>query len=158
MWFNIYTLPKNQGICCEHCGTYIRNVVEIHNSDGFVYSVGLDCFRNLMKENRFSTLAIRTFNKFKNQLQHYDESRRLWESCQTLDDLISAYEKNPDVWLFVMWPIYGWKTEKQEDITQEQFSKERDFILNKLLPCRVESVRRDIQKKFAHVNLKIERQ
>lgn len=158
MWFDIYSLPKNEGIRCEHCGTYIRNVVEIHNNDGFVYRVGLDCFRTLMKENQFDSLSVRAFNKFKNQLQHYHESRRLWESCKNLDDLISAHEKNPSVWLFVMWPMYGWKTEEFKDITQEHFDRERDFILNDLLPCRLESTRREIEKKFNRVKIDFEYQ
>lgn len=155
MWFDFYTLPKDQGICCEHCGTYIRNVVEIHNNDGFVYRVGLDCFKKLMKENRFNDLAVRTFNRFKRDLQGYDDARRLWESCKTLDDLISAHDKSPETWLFVMWPIYGWKTEKQSEITQEMFDKERNFILTDLILYRVNKIQETIKKKFAKVNIKV---
>ena len=155
MWFNIYTLPKNEGILCDHCGTYIRNVAEIHNSDGFVYRVGLDCFRNLMKENKFSSLTTRTLNRYKTELKHYDDTRRLWEACKTLDDLISEHAKHPKTWLFVMWEIYGWKTEKQEEITQEVFDKERKYILEIFVPARVEGVKKEMEKKFARVNIKL---
>ena len=155
MWFNIYTLPKNEGIRCDHCGTYIRNVAEIHNSDGFVYRVGLDCFRKLMKKNKFSDLTIRTLNRFKNELVKYEECRCLWERSKTLDDLISENEKHPKTWLFVMWGIYGWKTEKQEEITQAMFDKERKYILESFIPARVAGVKKEMEKKFARVNVQI---
>lgn len=54
MWVEYYQLPKNAGICCEHCGTYIRNVFVLHFDDGFSLKCGVECYNKLIKQSNIS--------------------------------------------------------------------------------------------------------
>ena len=129
-------------------------MVEIHNSDGFVYKIGLGCFKKLLKENQFSQLSAKVFNKYLNTLKKYNEGLKMWESCETLPELIEAYEKKPKTWIFVMWSCYGWKTDEFKEITPEMFNKERNYMLNEFYPYRIKSVQAEMQKKFPKMNIK----
>ena len=152
MYFNFYTLDKNKGICCDHCGTYIRNVVEIHVG-GFVYKVGLDCFRNLQKENKFGNIPNKVLNQYLKSIKEYNIGFEIWKSCETLEQFIAACEKNPKALVFVRWKCYGWKTEKFEEITQEIYDNERNYMINEFYPYRIESKQKEMEKKFKNVKL-----
>ena len=150
MYFNFYTLDKNQGICCDHCGTYIRNVVEIHIGD-FVYKVGLDCFRNLQKENKFGNIPNKVLNKYLKTIKEYNVGFEIWKSCKTLEEFIAADEKNPKAYTFVMWKCYGWKTGDFEEITQEIYDKERNYMINTFYPNRIQRKQEEMEKEFKNV-------
>ena len=152
MYINFYILDKNKGIRCDHCGTYIRNVVEIH-VDGFIYKVGLDCFRNLQKENKFGNIPNRVLNRYLKSIKEYNIGFEIWKSCETLEQFIAACEKNPKALVFVMWKCYGWKTEKFEEITQEMYDNERNYMINEFYPYRIESKQKEMEKKFKNVKL-----
>ena len=152
MYFNFYTLDKNQGILCDHCGTYIRNVVEIHIS-GFVYKVGLDCFKNLQKQNKFGSIPSKELNRYLKSIKEYNIGFEIWKSCETLEQFKLAYENNTKAHVYVMWMIYGWKTEDFKEITQEIFDKERNWMINEFYPYRIQKTQEEMEKKFKNVKL-----
>ena len=63
MWVEYYQLPKNAGICCEHCGTYIRNVFVLHFDDGFSLKCGVECYNKLIKQSNISQYGEKLLKK-----------------------------------------------------------------------------------------------
>jgi hypothetical protein len=159
MYINFYTLPYQQGICCERCGTYIRNVAEIHFDDGFVLRCGLDCLnKHVLKETNLTDYGKKSLKRYLNSLRKYNECRELWKSCANIGDLIEAHKQNPKTWLFVMWECYGWKAESGEPITQEMFDKEKGWILESFIPYRIQHEQEEMKKKFRNTKYRGEAQ
>lgn len=146
MWVESYSLPKNQGITCEHCGTYICNVFVIHFDDGFSLKCGVECFNKLMKTSNLSQYGAKLLRKQIKRLKDYDEMRVKWEGWQTPEEAdadgsgprIEDPEK-PGFWRLM---------------TQKEFDEHKAFILTDLIPYRVALVQEEIKKQFKNVRVK----
>lgn len=145
MWFEFYSLPKNQGICCEHCGTYIRNVCVIHFSDGFTLKCGLDCFNKLLKQSNLSEYGAKALKRSLKSLKLYDEMRVNWTRWQTPEEAEAdgCSQRIEDPENRGTWRIR----------TQVEFEEEKAWILTDFIPYRIKSKQAEIEKRFKNARV-----
>lgn len=146
MWVDCYTLPKDQGICCEHCGTYIRNVFVLHFDDGFSLKCGVECFNKLMKKTNLTEHGARLLKKQADRINAYNKTRDNWTRWQTPEEAESdgCFQRIEDPDKPGLWRIR----------TQAEFEEERAFMLNDLIPYRVSEIQAEIKARFKNVRVK----
>lgn len=142
MKIDFYTLPKDQGILCEHCGTYIRNVFVIKFNDGFVLKCGSECFKKIQKQTNISEYGIKLLTKLLNKLKDYDKTIQNWESWQTPEDAEEdkCFQRIED--------SRTWRIR-----TQEEFDKEKNLMIT-YISARIKQIQQEIEEKFKNIKLK----
>ncbi len=141
MFINFYTLPYKQGICCERCGTYIRNVAEIHFDDGFVLRCGLDCLnKHVLKDTNLTEYGKKQLKKHLKTLEMYDKWRNDWGRWNTPEES----EKDGGFQRIEFPENSGnWRIR-----TQAEFDEQKQFMLTDLIPYRIQHEQDEMKKKF----------
>ena len=142
---DFYTLPKDQGISCEYCGTYIRNVFVIKFDDGFVLNCGSECFKKLEKQTNLSEYGTKALNKLLKSLKDYDKTIQNWEKWNTPEEaeVDKCFQRIED------------KKENRWRIrTQKEFEKEKELMLTFYIPARIEKIQKEIVERFKNVKMK----
>lgn len=145
MRMDFYTLPKDQGIICDECGTYIRNIYSITLNDGYNFKVGSECFKKLEKRTNLSEYGTKALNKLLKLLNDYDKSIKDWEKWNTPEEaeIDKCFQRIEDK---NCWRIR----------TQKEFEKEKDLMLTFYILARIEQTQKQIEEKFKNIKLNIE--
>ena len=145
MWVEYYQLPKNAGICCDHCGTYIRNVFVLHFVDGVCLKCGVECYNKLIKQSNISQYGEKLLKKQIKRLKLYDEMRSNWTRWNTPEEAESdgCFQRIEDPEKPGFYRIR----------TQAEFEAEKAFMLNDLIPYRINLVQSEIKAKFKRITI-----
>ena len=85
------SVGKKEGLVCDRCGTYIRNIYTVTYSDGFVARYGIECFKKLFDAGKLTDFGRKLMMKALKRLKEAYETREKWLSVNTLKE---AKEKN----------------------------------------------------------------
>ncbi len=91
------SVGKKEGLVCDRCGTYIRNIYTVTYSDGFVARYGIECFKKLFDAGKLTDFGRKLMMKALKRLKEAYETREKWLSVNSLEE---AEKKNLDVYLF----------------------------------------------------------
>ena len=146
MWIDCYTLPKNQGIRCEHCGTYIRNVFVFHFDDGFSLKCGVDCFNKIVKKTNLSQYGAKALKKQADRIKSFNDMREKWTRWQTPEEAEAdgCFQRIEDPDKPGFWRVR----------TQSEFEEEKNFILNDLIPYRISEIQKETKARFKNIRMK----
>ena len=136
--FNQYS--KDDGMICDKCGAYIRNVYTVKYSNGYIAHYGIDCFSKLRKQANLTSFANKLLSKTLKSIKYYCSIIDLWKTINTEEEadnqnLLSTF-KTYECW---------------EGRTFEEYKK---WQLEEFLLYRLQEEQKTL-KKFRNINFEI---
>lgn len=91
------SVDRKDGLVCDRCGAYIRNIYTVTYSDGLVARYGMECFKKLFDAGNLTDFGRKLMMKALKRLKEAYETREKWLSVNTLEEarkrLKELYEK-----------------------------------------------------------------
>lgn len=131
-------VEKDDGVICDRCGQYIRNIWTVEYTDGVIMHFGIECFEKLSKET-LTTMGMKTMKKALKKLQNWTDKLDAWERGEITAD-------NDDSWKY-----------EQSDLCKDHywhgrsFDEYREWMIKEFIPKRLEEAQVEI-KRFGKVN------
>lgn len=80
------SVDKKDGLICDRCGAYIRNIYTVTYSDGLVARYGIECFKKLFDAGKLTDFGRKLMMKSLKRLKEAYEFREKWLSVNTLEE------------------------------------------------------------------------
>lgn len=80
------SVGKKDGVICDHCGAYIRNIYTVTYSGGLVARYGIECFKKLFEAGKLTDFGKKLMMKALKRLKEAYETREKWLSVNTLEE------------------------------------------------------------------------
>ena len=107
------TIGKKDGLICDRCGAYIRNIYTVTYSDGLIARYGMECFKKLFDAGKLTDFGRKLMMKALKRLKETYETREKWLSINSLEE---AEKKNLDVYPFKNYEAWkGYTFEEYRD-------------------------------------------
>ena len=119
------SVSKKEGLICDRCGAYIRNIYTGTYSDGLVARYGIECFKKLFDAGKITDFGRKLMMKALKRLKEAYETREKWLSVNTLEE---AEKKNLDVYPFKNYD--AWKGCTFEEYKDFWVNEERGYTAN----------------------------
>ena len=79
-------VDRKDGLVCDRCGAYIRNIYTVTYSDGLVARYGIECFKKLFDAGKLTDFGRKLMMKALKRLKEAYETREKWLSVNTLEE------------------------------------------------------------------------
>ena len=120
------SVDRKDGLVCDRCGAYIRNIYTVTYSDGLVARYGMECFKKLFDAGKLTDFGRKLMMKALKRLKEAYETREKWLSVNTLEE---AEKKNLDVYPFKNYDAWkGCTFEEYKDFSSYQYKEECNSI------------------------------
>lgn len=80
------SVDRKDGLVCDRCGAYIRNIYTVTYSDGLVARYGMECFKKLFDAGNLTDFGRKLMMKALKRLKEAYETREKWLSVNTLEE------------------------------------------------------------------------
>ena len=119
------SVDRKDGLVCDRCGAYIRNIYTVTYSDGLVARYGMECFKKLFDAGKLTDFGRKLMMKALKRLKEAYETREKWLSVDSLEE---AKEKGLDVQPFETYE--AWKEHTFEEYRDFWVNEERGYTAN----------------------------
>lgn len=122
---------KDEGVLCDRCGQYIRNIYTVYYSDGYVMHCGVECFKKLRESGRLSDYGMKVLMKIAKKIKQYSEELAMWKTLTEEE----AEEKK------LLYPLHYY-----EAWQGKTFEEYKEWNINKWYPARFAECEKELAK------------
>ena len=126
-------VDRKDGLICDRCGAYIRNIYTVTYSDGLVARYGMECFKKLFDAGKLTDFGRKLMMKALKRLKEAYETREKWLSVNTLEEA----EKN-HLNVFPFKNYEAWKGHTFEEYKDFWVNEEKGFTASEFTEAQKE--------------------
>lgn len=125
-------VDRKHACTCDRCGQGIINIWSVEYAEGFTVHYGIDCWEKVYKGGKLSQYGEKEIKKIMKSIKGYEDMRRQWESGEITEETCYAYKEA--------------QNDKLSPWFEKTFEEYKKWILEELIPYRLEITQKELEK------------